>query len=90
MNKTSAKSSHINHAIELSLAVGNEVKEVSYGWSGVNCVVFFSEKMSWDLRAKIEREEPCLRYFSTTATPHNKADEGFICDECNVAISYPR
>ncbi len=90
MNKNSTKSSHINHAIELSLAAGNEVKEVSYGWSRVSCVVFFCEKMSWDLRVKIEREEPGLRYFSTEPTPHNKADEGFICDQFSVAISYPR
>lgn len=36
----------------------------------------FVKKMSWDLRVKIEREEPGLRYFSTEPTPHNKADEG--------------
>ena len=53
-------------------------------------VIFFSKKMTSELRDKIKQEEPGLRYFSTEKTPHNSADEGVICDECKVAISYPR
>lgn len=84
------KSPHIAHAINLSLSAGNSVKETSTGWSSMNQVIFFSKKMTSELRDKIKQEEPGLRYFSTEKTPHNSADEGFICDECKVAISYPR
>ncbi|GBO48597.1 hypothetical protein PEC302107_22520 [Pectobacterium araliae] len=53
-------------------------------------VIFFSKKMSQSLQLKIKKEEPTLRYFSTDKTPHNRADEGFICDEYKIAISYPK
>ncbi|MBN7766448.1 hypothetical protein [Pectobacterium brasiliense] len=83
-------SPHINHVIELSLAEGNSVKEISDGWSNMDKVIYFSKKMSQELQLKIKKEEPKLRYFSTDRTPHNKADEGFICDEYKIAISYPK
>ncbi|POE23397.1 hypothetical protein BV923_05315 [Pectobacterium odoriferum] len=83
-------SPHINHVIELSLAEGNSVKEVSYGLIEFSQVMFFSEKMSQKLCIEIKNQEPMLRYFSTNRTPHNKADEGFICDEYKIAISYPK
>ncbi|WP_263062898.1 hypothetical protein [Dickeya dadantii] len=84
------KSPYIDHAIDLSLAEGNLVQEISNGWSNLEQVIFFSKKMSPELRVKIKSEVPTLRYFSTDRTPHNKADEGFICDEYKVAISYPK
>ncbi|MFP1787610.1 hypothetical protein ACLEDP_17425 [Lonsdalea quercina] len=84
------KSPYIDHVIELSLAEGNSVKEISDGWSNMEQVIFLSKKMSRSLQLKIKKEEPTLRYFSTNGTPHNKADEGFICDEYKVAISYPK
>ncbi|MEI7256766.1 hypothetical protein RF240_17965 [Dickeya dadantii] len=84
------KSPYIDHAIDLSLAEGNLVQEISNGWSNLEQVIFFSKKMSPELRVKIKSEVPTLRYFSTDRTPHNKADEGFICDEYKVAVSYPK
>lgn len=83
-------SPHINHVIELSLAEANSVKEISDGWSNMDQAIYFSKKMSQELQLKIKKEEPKLRYFSTDRTPHNKADEGFICDEYKIAISYPK
>ncbi len=83
------KSPYINHAINLSLLEGNSVQEVYDGWSTLEQVVFF-KKMSPELSVKIRLELPSLRYFSTDRTPHNKADEGFICDEYKVAVSYPK
>ncbi|GKW01867.1 hypothetical protein PEC301877_06820 [Pectobacterium carotovorum subsp. carotovorum] len=81
---------HINHVIELSLAEGNLVKEVSYGFIGFSQVIFFSKKMSQKLCVEIKNQESMLRYFSTDRTPHNEADEGFICDEYKIAVSYPK
>lgn len=52
--------------------------------------MFFYKKMSQSLQFKIKNEEPKLRYFSTDGIPHNKASEGFICDEYKIAISYPK
>ncbi|WJM85370.1 hypothetical protein QUF31_20185 [Dickeya chrysanthemi] len=83
-------SMHIDHVIELSLLAGNEIKEYVYGWVNIDCVVFFCEKMTQDLRIRIQKEEPTLRYFSTNKTPHNQAEEGFICDVYNIAVSYPK
>ncbi|KML67182.1 hypothetical protein [Pectobacterium peruviense] len=84
------KSPHINNAINLSIIEGNSVKEISDGFEDLVTVVFFSKKISQQLCFEIKRQEPTLRYFSTARTPHNKADEGFICDEYKVAISYPK
>ncbi|CAK9886705.1 MAG: hypothetical protein XXXJIFNMEKO3_03151 [Candidatus Erwinia impunctatus] len=84
------KSPYINHAIELSLSDGNSVKEVSDGWSNIEKIIFFKKKISQELKFKIQNELPKLRYYSTDNTPHNKADEGFICDEYKIAISYPK
>ncbi|MEQ9943524.1 hypothetical protein ABRP58_15955 [Pectobacterium aroidearum] len=83
-------SPYINHAIDISLSEGNSVKEVSDGWSNMEQVIFFSKKMSQSLRLEIKNKEPKLRYFSTDRTPHSKADEGFICDEYKISISYPK
>ncbi|MDG0806300.1 MULTISPECIES: hypothetical protein [Pectobacterium] len=83
-------SPHINHVIELSLAEGNSVKEISEGWVGFYQVIFFYKKMSQELCVEIKKQEPMLRYFSTDKTPHNEADEGFICDESKIAVSYPK
>lgn len=37
---------HINHVIELSLAEGNSVKEISEGWVDFYKVIFFLKKVS--------------------------------------------
>ncbi|MCL6350695.1 hypothetical protein [Pectobacterium polaris] len=83
-------SPHINHAIELSLTEGNSVKEISDGWIDFSQVIFFSKKMSRKLCVEIKNKEPMLRCFSSDRTPHNEADEGFICDESKIAVSYPK
>lgn len=52
-------SPHINHVIELSLAEGNSVKEISEGWADFYQVIFFSKKMSQELCVEIKNKSQC-------------------------------
>lgn len=84
------KSPHISHAVAIAIAAGNSVKEISDGWSKVEQVVHMSGSLPTNIRKDIEKKEPSLRYWSTARTPHNPADEGFICDKFKVAVSFPK
>ena len=84
------KSPHIEHAVQIAIGAGNSIKEVSEGWSRVQQVVHMSSKLTISLRDEIQLQEPSLQYWSVERTPHNPAEEGFICDECQVGLSFPR
>lgn len=80
----------IDHAIALAIDSGNSVKDIVEGWSKIDQVIYMSGPLTNDVRLHIESAEPSLRYWSSEKTPHNKAEEGFICDEYKVAITFPR
>jgi len=84
------KSPHVDHAVQLAIAAGNSVKEISEGWSKVQQVVHMTSRLTADLRKEIERQEPTLRYWSAERTPHNPAEEGFLCEVYAVGLSFPR
>ncbi|VVT03016.1 hypothetical protein [Erythrobacter sp. EC-HK427] len=52
-------------------------------------VWWFDMSMPDGLRA-VGNADACLRYFSSDATPHNPADEGFIDDAASLAIAFRR
>ena len=85
-----SKSPHIDHVIDLAANDGNNVKDIIEGWSKIEQVVYMSSKLTNDIRQLIEISEPSLRYWSAKKTPHNQAEEGFICDENKVAITFPK
>ena len=85
-----SNSQYIDRAIALAINGGNSVKNIVEGWSKVEQVVYMSGKLTSDVRHLIETSEPSLRYWSAEKTPHNQAEEGFICDECKVAIAFPK
>lgn len=84
------KSESINNAIRLSLQHNNSIKNISYSWSKIDVVVFFTGGLTQELKDEISKTEPSLRFYSTTRNPHYDADEGFISDIDSVAISFPR
>ncbi len=88
MDKTN--SLRIDAAISLAIDKDNSVKELSFGWSKVQQVVHMTSELTANLRGIIQNQLPSLRYWSSEATPHNPVDEGFMCDETSVAISFPR
>jgi hypothetical protein len=84
------KSPNIDRAMQIAIASGNAVKEISEGWSKVQQVVHMSERMPASVRDEIQRQVPTLRYWSSERTPHNPAEEGFVCDAYHVGISFPK
>jgi hypothetical protein len=53
-------------------------------------VVYMTHRLSATVRDEIEKQIPSLRYWSSERTPHNLAEEGFICDDHQVGLSFPR
>ena len=84
------KSPNIDQAVQIAVAAGNAVKEISEGWSKVQQVVHMAERMPASVRDEIQRQIPTLRYWSSERTPHNPAEDGFICDAYHVGISFPK
>ena len=84
------KSPHIDHAVQIAIKAGNSVKEISEGWSRVQQVVHMTCGLSEVVRDDIQRQVPSLRYWSADRTPHNPAEEGFICDIYHVGLSFPQ
>lgn len=78
----------VDDALRLAVADGNEVKEVSEGWSKARKVFHMRDPLSQQLRAVLARDER-LRYWSTTATPHDVAEEGFTDDREKIVIVFP-
>lgn len=85
MNRTPA----IERAIDLALAEGNQIAETSTGWEKVNDVVHFLLPMTPRLRHAV-CAETTLRFWSSQATPHSKAEEGFTDDASRVALTFPK
>jgi hypothetical protein len=85
MNRTPA----IERAIYLAISEGNQIAESSSGWAKVNEVVHFRFPMTPRLRDAVSAEKT-LRFWSSEATPHSKAEEGFIDDASRVALSFPK
>lgn len=83
------KSEAINRAIQLAIAKGYRVKEISDAWSDAEQVVFMAERLTESLRAEIEIEIPELRYWESPRTPHNPQAEGFISAAPVVGLSFP-
>lgn len=81
------QSTRIEKLVQFAVAHGNEVVEVSEGWTKVKQVVYMRRPLSpivQDLAAS-----QGLRHWSADPTPHNKAEEGFTDDLDKVSISFP-
>lgn len=85
----SIQCNHVQRVLDLAVEDGNSVVQVSEGWEKVRQVVHMQSRLSEKVRREVEAVQPQLRAWSTKRTPHNAAEEGFTCDECKVAISFP-
>lgn len=85
-----SKSSTIDLAINIAIANGNSVLEISEGWSKIKQVVHMRNSLDSSTRQSILSQAPSLRYWKADPTPHNRGDEGFTSDQDQVAISFPR
>lgn len=83
-------SPNIDLAVFIAIGDGNSIKEISEGWSKVKKVVHMNEKLSPLVRSEIQRQVPSLRYWTADKTPHNAAEEGYICDDHLVGLTFPR
>ena len=82
-------SQNIIHAVQIAIDAGNSVKEISEGWLKVQQVIYMKYRLTSVVRKKIALEEPTLRYWISERTPHSPAEEGFICDQHHVGLSFP-
>lgn len=78
----------IDSVIDAAEAEGNHVEQVSTGWTKVREVAHMALPMSDELRARMSKKNS-LRFWSSGATPHNRAAEGFTDDLEKVSISFP-
>lgn len=83
-------SPNIDLAVQIAIRDGNSVKEISEGWSKVKQVVHMNGKLSPLVRIEIQRQVPSLRYWVSDRTPHNAAEEGYICDDHLVGLTFLR
>lgn len=84
MNRTLA----IERAIKFALAEGNQITETSTGWEKANEVIHFRLPLTPRLRDLV-LTETTLRFWSSEATPHNTAEEGFSDDVSRVVLTFP-
>ena len=84
------KSPDIDRAVQIAIGAGNSIKEIFEGWSNFQQVVYMSKGLTAAVRNDIQRHVPALHHWSTERTPHNPAEEGFICNTYKVGLSFPR
>ena len=77
-------------AVKLSEDSGNKVSEISFGWTKIDKIIFMASLLTTELKEQIESEITSLEYWSYEGDPHNAPDEGFMCNEHRVCISFPR
>ena len=80
---------HLTTLHSQAIALGCRTGETTEGWSKVNVVIELLPSMPSALRNVTSSILKPIRYYASPRTPHNPADEGFICDECKVALSFP-
>lgn len=84
------KCKHIEEVVNIAIAAGNDVSEISEGWTKIKQVVHMKGQLSKTDRDLIAAKQPSLRSWSTERTPHNRAEDGYTCDECCVGMTFPR
>lgn len=82
------QSKSIEKIVHFALENGNEILEISEGWTKVNQVVHMRGPLSKEVHEFAAREG--LRHWTTDQTPHNRGEQGFTDDTEKVAISFPR
>lgn len=79
----------IDLAVKLSEDTGNKVSQVSFGWSAVNKDISMCNYFDSQLKEKIKSEITTLEYWNSVTDSHYEPEEGFLCKEHRVSISFP-
>lgn len=87
MSTIMIQSTRIENLVQFAIADGNEVVEVSEGWTKVKQVVHMRRPLSPAIQDLATSQG--LRHWSVDPTPHNKAEEGFTDDLDKVSVSFP-
>ena len=88
MDEASIVSEEIAEIARIAVNAGNMVKVISGDWKPRQ-VVFMDKPLAPATKALIVRSFPRVELFSSAATPHNPATEGFIDRVSDVAIEFP-
>ena len=89
MNQPAIKSSSIEAAAQAAIAHGNNIVEISEGWSKVKQVVHMQAPLTAEVRAALSLIV-MLRHWAVEPTPHNAGEDGFTDDQNKVSIVFPR
>jgi hypothetical protein len=79
----------INLALKIAEIEGNGISEVVEGWTKIKKVIYMKQPLNPALKKQISKQVSNLRYRIFEGNLHYLADEGFICDEHSIAISFP-
>jgi hypothetical protein len=79
----------VSCALEILKESGNEILEVTQGWSNVKEDLRMKHVLTVELKDRILLKEPDLEYWSYKGSPHNTPDEGFLCKQHSISISFP-
>lgn len=82
------QSPNIEEIVQLALADGNEIVEISTGWTKVTQVIHMRQPLSYSVKNAALVNQGA-RYWTADPTPHDKAAEGFTDDVNRVSIAFP-
>ena len=88
MNQPPILSDLIVRITVVATEAGNAVKVISDEWKPKQ-VVFMERPLSAATKSQITEQLPEAESFSSAATPHNPATEGFIDRGADVVIVFP-
>ncbi|MFC5742471.1 hypothetical protein [Dyella tabacisoli] len=79
----------VRQAVNLAMADGNSVDDISDGWTKVRQVVRMHLPLTDQVKNSISKEIPSLVYWFASETPHDAPSEGYISEVDLVGISFP-
>jgi hypothetical protein len=71
----------------------NSEKKIEYvastGWTKMKLVLQFKQPVPRKFCFDLLSVESPLKYYAFKGSPHDKPDEGVVCEECKISISFP-
>lgn len=79
---------HLKLIFDYEIQRGNEVKEISEGWSKAKLVVDLEKPMDISYGLNHIEKDSCVRYWENNDL-HYLRQKGFYCDKCNHSLAGP-
>ena len=80
----------IDRAVKLTIAAGNKIYHISDRDNENNkLVIDMYDPLLQELKEEIDKNCPDLRYWQFKGVPHNPAESGYTCDQCNIVLIFP-